>query len=660
MKWNVGPKRDHYEDLSTLTGHDTRKHKKSHFLTIFLTSVFVVGLLVCTLYLREKRIEQQKVRKHVLLSQQKEESEVVAEATVEVQEIHLEEAHLGSLPPLHTPDPKVDPEPSPSKIGEYEYAAVAVDSIPCSTVGKKVMLDGGNAIDSAIATMYCNGVVNPQSMGIGGGFIMTIYLANGTKLALIARETAPAGASKDMYHGDPSLLRYGPYASGVPGFVAGTWELKQRLGNPKITWQRLIQPAVDLCFEGITLNNHAYRMLHQEEERVRADPGLASIFVNPITGEIWEEGDIFTFPNLGQTLRKIALNGPKEFYEGETAKSLIEDIQKAGGILTLEDLKNYRVVWEEPVTHQLKHMGYTLVSSPPPGSGAILASILGVMDAYQPSAMDRHRPLQWHRFIEACKFGFAKRTQMGDWRYEPIREQVVDLVRNLTSQDWVEHIKASIDDTQTYLDPGHYGADVSLTEDHGTCHHSVLSPDGDAVSVTASVNLIWGCKFMSPKTGIIMNNQMDDFASPNVTSAYNVPPAPNNFIAPGKRPMSSMSTTIVLDEAGRVISVIGASGGTKIITAVAQVLLRVLYLGQDVKQAVDARRYHHQLFPMNLGYEEGVTQWLVEGLREFGHNITDSKFRVGGAAVQAIFVDPKTGVIQANADFRKGGTADGF
>jgi len=393
---------------------------------------------------------------------------------------------------------------------------------------------------------------------------------------------------------------------------------------------------------------------------VRKDPGLSSVFINKDTQEIYEEGDIFKFRSLGETLRKIALNGPKEFYEGETAKNLVDDIQKAGGIITMEDLASYKVQWEEPITHQLKNMGYTIVSSPPPGSGAILASILGVMDAYQPTALDRHRPLSWHRFIEACKFGFAKRTEMGDWRYGPIRDQVVDLVTNLTSQDWVEHIKTSIDDTRTYLDAEHYGAESSLHEDHGTCHHSVLSPDGDAVSVTASVNLIWGCKFMSPTTGIIMNNQMDDFASPNITSAYNVPPSPNNFIAPGKRPMSSMSTTIILDNDGRVISVIGASGGTKIITAVAQVLLRVLYLGQDVKQAVDARRYHHQLFPMNLGYEDGVTQWLVEGLKDYGHNTTDSKFRVGGAAVQAIFVDPKTGVIQANADFRKGGTADGF
>ena len=286
---------------------------------------------------------------------------------------------------------------------------------------------------------------------------------------------------------------------------------------------------------------------------------------------------------------------------------LVKDIQAAGGIITLSDLAGYRVRWEDPVEHKLHNLGHTVISSPPPGSGAILASILGVMDSYRPTPRDKHRPLTWHRFVEACKFGYAGRTEMGDWHSPEIREMMIEMIRNLTSQAWVEHIRTKIDDSRTFLDPEHYGAKESLTEDHGTCHHSFLSPDGDAVSVTASINLILGCKFLSPSTGIIMNNQMDDFASPNITSAYDVPPARNNFISPGKRPMSSMSTTIVVDSEGRVIAVAGASGGTKIITATAQTLFRLLYLGDDVKQAVDARRLHHQLFPMNLNYEDGIT-----------------------------------------------------
>lgn len=644
-----------YRDESSPPQSSSNQSRYSQVITILITSLCLAGL-VATICLSLHPAPEPHLFEIVLPEQIKS----VPEFVPVIEHSSGGWSRLGHLPPPDTPDPKVDPGPSPSLMGQYGYAAVSVDSIPCAKIGKDVMLMGGNAIDSSIATMYCNTVVNSQSMGVGGGFIMTIYMANGTKLALIARETAPAAASKDMYHGNANLTHYGPLASGVPGFVAGTWELKQKLGNPAVSWESLLQPAIDMCFEGIIVNNHAYHMMHQERARVMSDPGLSGVFVNPRTGDIWSEGDVYTFPSLGRTLRAIALNGVKEFYEGKTGQNLVKDIQAAGGIITMEDMKNYKVQWEAPITHKLKNLGYTLISSPPPGSGAILASIMGVMDAYLPTPLDRHRPLAWHRFIEACKFGYATRTEMGDWNAPEIRDYVKEIVKNLTSQAWVNHVKSQIDDTKTYQDPRHYGAKTSLTEDHGTCHHSFLSPDGDAVSVTASVNLIWGCKFMSPSTGIIMNNQMDDFASPNITSAYDVPPSPNNFIAPGKRPMSSMSTTIVVDDRGRVVAVAGASGGTKIITATAQVLFRMFYLGQNVKEAVDARRLHHQLFPMNLNYEEGITTWIVDAMAAYGHNITYSKFRVGGAAVQAIRVDPSTGTIETNADFRKAGTVDGF
>jgi len=564
------------------------------------------------------------------------------------------------LPPPDTPDPQVDPEPSESEMGVFEYAAVSVDSIPCAKVGKDVMLRGGNSFDSAIATMYCNSVINSQSMGLGGGFIMTIYLSNGTSMALIARETAPAAATKDMFHGNANLSHYGPLASGVPGFVMGTWELKQRLGNPAITWESLLQPAIDFCFNGITVNFHAYHMMHQERERVKADPGLSSVFVNPRTGDIWNEGDVYTYKSLGESIQAIAKNGPGVLYDGPLGEKLVADVQKAGGIITMDDMRSYKVQWEETVSYKLKNSGYTLISSPPPGSGVITNSIVALMDLYEPVPMDKHRPLLWHRFVEACKFAFAKRTEMGDWTIPEIRQQVKDVVANLSSHDWVKTIKSKINDFQTNQDPEFYGAKTTFEEDHGTCHHCFLSPEGDAVSVTASVNLIWGCKFMSPSTGLIMNNQMDDFASPNITSAYNVPPSPNNFIAPGKRPMSSMSTTIVVDDQGRVVAVTGASGGTKIISATAQVLMNAFYLGKNVKEAVDSRRLHHQLFPMNLNYEDGTTTWLIDALKGYGHNMTYSKYRVGGAAVQAIIVDPSTGSITANADFRKKGAVDGF
>jgi len=640
-----------------------RRSRCQQLLLVGVTVVCIVSVVTCaclTITYAKNDYNRFVNHAHVLPEQLMSSNTINKKDGPKLDKEYINGFRVKGLPPPDTPDPQVDPEPSESELGLFEYAAVSVDSIPCAKVGKDVMLRGGNSFDSAIATMYCNSVINSQSMGLGGGFIMTIYLSNGTSLALIARETAPAAATKDMFHGNANLSHYGPLASGVPGFVMGTWQLKQRFGNPAISWESLLQPAIDFCFNGITVNFHAYHMMHQERDRVKADPGLRSVFVNPRTGDIWNEGDVYTYKSLGETIQAIAKNGPGVLYDGPIGESLVADIQKAGGIITMDDLRNYKVQWEETVSYKLKNSGYTLISAPPPGSGVITNSIVALMDLYEPVPMDKHRPLLWHRFVEACKFAFAKRTEMGDWTVPEIREQVKQVVANLSSHDWIVNIKSKINDFETSQDPDYYGAKTTFEEDHGTCHHCFLSPEGDAVSVTASVNLIWGCKFMSPSTGMIMNNQMDDFASPNITSAYNVPPAPNNFIAPGKRPMSSMSTTIVVDDQGRVHAVAGASGGTKIISATAEVLMNVMYLGKNVKEAVDTRRLHHQLFPMNLYYEDGITTWLIDAMKGYGHNMTYSKYRVGGAAVQAIVVDPATGTITANADFRKKGAVDGF
>lgn len=647
---------NHYESIDEDDRRDRNQCQQGVMMGISIVCIISVVACICVTITYAKEDYNRFVTHEDVLPQQF--MAVQPQAAKSIEEVVG--YSFGAHPPPDTIDPQVDPPPSESRKGNFQYAAVSVDSIPCAKVGKDVMMRGGNSMDSAVATMFCNSVVNSQSMGLGGGFIMTIYLANGTSLALIARETAPAAAFKDMFHGNSDLSHYGPLASGIPGFIMGNWELKQRFGNPSITWESLLQPAYDMCYNGIKLNNHAFHMLHQERERVMKDAGLAAVFVNPKTGDIYQEGDVYTYNSLGDTIKAIAEEGPGIFYNGYIGENLVKDVQAAGGIITMDDLRGYKVQWEETVSYKLVNKGLTLISSPPPGSGVITNSIVGVMDLYNPDPLDKHRPLYFHRLVEATKFAFAKRTDMGDWTRPEIREHVKEIVANLSSPVWSQNIKEKINDFETSQDPAFYGAKTVFEEDHGTCHHCFLSPEGDAVSVTASVNLIWGCKFMSPSTGIIMNNQMDDFASPNITSAYDVPPAPNNFIAAGKRPMSSMSTTIVVDEQGRVVGVLGASGGTKIISAVAQVLLDVYYLNKDVKQAVDGRRLHHQLFPMNLFYEDGTTTWEIDALRGYGHNMTYSKYRVGGAAVQAIVVDKETGSITANADFRKRGEVDGF
>lgn len=565
---------------------------------------------------------------------------------------------LDSISPL----PLTEAAPSESREGRFLHGAVSVDSKPCANVGRDILARKGSAVDAAIAALFCNGVSNPHSMGLGGGFLMTIYLANGTSISLVARETAPMAASREMFSKGRSS-KYGPGASGVPGELLGYWEAKKRFGNPDIKWADLVQPAIDLCQKGIAISSALASALHRSEESIRKDPGLREIFIDPDTDKILVEGESYKDPVLAETLRRFSERGASELYtrENGTGAMLVADMASAGGLVTLEDLARYRTSWEQPVRADLPNTEFSLLSSPPPGSGAILAGILGLVGGYKPTPADRRSPLGWHRFLEACKFAYARRTLMGDWKHaesEGLEDEVSELVTNLTSSTWLDSTRGKISDTQTVNNASFYGAEFFNVEDAGTAHISVLSPAGDAVAVTSTVNLYFGSKFRSPSTGIIMNNQMDDFAYPDLINAFGVPPSENNMVAPGKRPVSSMSPSVVVNRAGRVVAVVGASGGTKITTAVAQVLYRVLFLGQGIKEAVDARRLHHQLYPNQVLYESGTTRWLVEGLQAFGHET--KLFPIGGSIVQALMVEPETGDIAANADFRKGGGVAGF
>jgi len=554
-------------------------------------------------------------------------------------------------------DPVSDPNPSFSRLGQFNQATVAVDSIPCSKVGKDVLLRNGTAVDAAIAVLFCNGVAQPQSMGVGGGFLMTIFLANGTSLALVARELAPEASTVDMFANQSSTV--GARTAGVPGEIKGYWEAKQRLGNPEISWSSLIEPAIKMSEEGIEVSSDCARALKRTEELIKNDPGMRSVYYIEEEKRVLVLGDHYVRPVLAKTLRRISEFGADDFYKGDTAEALVDDIERAGGILTKTDLENYSVSWENPVKAEIPNSGgLKVISSPPPGSGAVVAAILGIVGQYDPQPADKRRPISWHRFIEACKFAYAKRTLLGDWNYSPVKEEVEETVRYLTSSIWHSTIREKISEQTTNHDPKFYGAKFYNNEDHGTAHTSILSPAGDAVSVTSTVNHHFGGKFLSPKTGIILNNQMDDFSFPGLTNYFGVPPSINNFVHQGKRPLSSMSPSIVYDSDNRVVAVVGSSGGTKIITAVAQVLYNLLYLGQDVKQAVDSRRFHNQLYPDEVKYEIGTTKWMVGGLQKLGHNMV--RFPLGGSTIQAIMVDRETGAITANADFRKNGTVDGF
>ncbi|XP_068236155.1 scoloptoxin SSD14-like isoform X2 [Palaemon carinicauda] len=550
--------------------------------------------------------------------------------------------------------PAKEPPPSPSTLGEYDHAAVSSDGQPCAQIAKDILQRNGSAADAAIAGLFCVGVVNSQSMGLGGGFLMTYYdRSEGKAHTLIARETAPAAAFENMYDGEEDLMVKGGLAVGVPGEVRGYYEFYEKFGG-KIPWSDLIEPTLRLCEEGHPVNWHMARALKFSADDIMKEPSM-SVFINPETGEVYKEGEILRRPKLAETLR-VLQDEPDALYTGDLSKRLQEDIESFGGIITHEDLATYRPLWKEPMSVSLANGGLTMYSVPPPGSGHILGFILNIMDDYNinPSSFDDENVILSHqRFTEAMKWAYAKRTELGDADFVDISS----LLKNLTSDAYAADIQGQITDSRTFQDPEHYGAVSVLDDDHGTAHFSLLSPDGNAVSVTSTINLYFGAGIRSIQTGIVLNDEMDDFSAPNITSYFGIPPSPANFIRPGKRPLSSMCPTVFVDSRGDVRLIIGAAGGTKISSAVAWSSLRNLWLKDDIKKAIDARRIHHQIYPMTLSYEDGIVQKIVSGLEEIGH-IT-KKFSVGGSVICAV-ARAENGKIYANSDFRKAGEVDGF
>lgn len=544
--------------------------------------------------------------------------------------------------------------PSASKLGKYETAAVSSDAVPCSAIGKDVLVEGGNAVDAAIAAMFCTGTVHPHTSGIGGGFFMTIYdPATKTGWSLDSREVAPLAATANMFNGNSSLSQKGGLAVAVPGEIAGFWKAHQRFG--KLPWSRLILPSVIIAETGITVSRHLANALSDKSDEIKAEPSMW-YFLNEETGQVLEEDDVFRRPAFAQTLRDIASYGIESFYNGTIGDRLVEDIHKRNGIITKEDLMQYSADWMEPVRVQLKD-NLVMYSMPPPGSGVLAAYILNILDLFaqeNENQVSDTEPLTYHRMAEAFKHAYAQRTKLADPRFVP---EVSELASNLTSEEWAIDTRAKINDSFTSNDPAYYGAVTYTPDDKGTSHTSVLDADGMAVSATTTVNLYFGAGFTSEQTGIIPNDEMDDFSSPNVTNAFGVPPSEANFIQPGKRPLSSMTPTIIVDSAtGKVRSVVGASGGTKITTAVVYTIIQNLWFGKTIKEAIDRPRIHHQLFPMTFEYETGFPKDITDNMLTKNHVL--SEFQVG-SSVHGLTVE-SDGYIYANADHRKGSDVAGI
>ncbi|XP_029177742.1 glutathione hydrolase 1 proenzyme-like isoform X1 [Nylanderia fulva] len=537
---------------------------------------------------------------------------------------------------------------SSSKMGQYRKGAVSTNGIECAKIGADILQDkNGSAVDAAIGALLCEGVASLHSMGLGGGFFMTIWDAkNKTMDYLDARETAPMAATEDMFDGNAHLAMYGGLAVAVPGELMGYWEAHKKYG--RLPWSELFEPAIKLCETGSLINDYLAGYLVSKEPMIRNESSLAKILINPNTGRVWIAGDRIKRPQLAKTLKLIAQHGVDIFYRGNITDNLVREITSFKGIITKEDFAAYRAIWKKPIS--LKMGNLTFYSAPPPGSGAILMLILNILHRVLPA---NNENIIWQRIVETFKWAYARRTELGDPDFV---DGIDSILANLTSADFAEIIKGKIKDDRTSQDPRDYGAVTETPEDSGTAHVSVLAPDGSAVSVTSTINQVFGAMIRSESTGIIFNDEMDDFSSPNITNGFGLPPSPANFIRPGKRPLSSMCPTIVVDQNNNVRLVIGAAGGTKITSSVAISMALHLLSNYNIKEAIDARRLHHQLFPMNVENEKYFCPDTLNYLNKVGHNITT--YSGIGSAITA--VSKENGLLTANSDYRRQGSVAGY
>jgi len=534
-----------------------------------------------------------------------------------------------------------------SASGSYQYAAVVTGSEICSQVGNDILArHRGNAVDAAVAALFCIGVVYPHSAGIGGGSFFTVYhKSSGQFYSVDSRETAPAAANRDMYTAPENRRKSvrGGQAAGVPGEVLGLYQLYTRLGSGSVAWSALVLPTARLCEDGVPLSKATHIALNRVKNLTGFDP-----YFNGKTPH--SVGTKIKLPELARTYRAIA-DDPMSFYTGTLAEQLVEDLSEKDGIITKSDLENYQVAWRTPTKMDLPG-NLSVYSIPPPGSGPVLSYILGILAGYgmgpQDIATTDKEVLTLHRAAEAFKFAFSKRSELGDGFNESVPQMM--------SQEFCDVTRQKIDDLRTHPTQ-YYSPHFDNTEDAGTAHLSVIDGDGNAVSATSTINHYFGNKVRGRRTGVVFNNEMDDFSIPHSTNSFGLPASPANYISPGKRPMSSMCPAIVFDHSKqRVRMVTGAAGGSKITTTTAMNILDVLWLGLSLPESVDRPRHHHQLFPETLMIEHTFKQEIRLGLQRLGHKLSPKSF--GISVVQAI--DVTDTAVVGTADFRKGGEPKGF
>ncbi|KAG0026785.1 hypothetical protein BGZ81_006093 [Podila clonocystis] len=528
-----------------------------------------------------------------------------------------------------------------------KHGAVATEEIHCSEIGVQVLKDGGNEVDAAVASCLCIGTVNMFSAGIGGGGFMSIRLPNGTVEVIDFRETAPAGATPKMYVKNPILAQKGGLSVGVPGEIRGLALAHSRYG--KLPWEKLFAPAVKMAREGWPIGPELARRIQVYRVMMESEPDWSRVFAP--NGTALREGQRIKRPALADTLETIGREGPEAFYTGPIAQNMVDHIQANGGILTMKDMKAYKPLIKEPMVGY--YQGRKIYTTPAPTSGPILISILNILERYNLGHLKDDATVDVHRLVEAMKFGYAQRTELGD----PDFNDLAAKIESILNKDTAGAIRANISDERTFP-VEYYNPHWEPIENHGTTHMSTVDVDDMAVALTSTVNLIFGSKLMDPKTGIILNDEMDDFSIPGTPNAFGLQPSPYNYPEPGKRPLSSCVPTIV-ERDGHFDMALGGSGGSRILTSVLQIILNVYNHDLNIMEAIENPRVHHQLMPNVVDIESGFSSSAVKFLATRGHNVTVSEITLGKSEVQAV-MRKADGVVYAASDSRKHGIAAGY
>jgi gamma-glutamyltranspeptidase/glutathione hydrolase len=566
--------------------------------------------------------------------------------------LHLSAASLGfGQVPAPAPAPLTSRSTPPLSIPAAQpvtarHGMVVAQEARAAGIGAAILENGGNAVDAAVAMGFAMAVTYPRAGNLGGGGFMVIHRPGQDPVAIDYRETAPAAMTRDVFlddHGeaDPKKSRESGLGVGVPGTVAGLALAHQRFGSGKFSLAELIAPAIPLARDGIPVEDDIADSLPQAIERLARWPSTAKIFLRD--GDVLKPGDLLVQSDLAATLEAIARGGPAAFYTGPIGERIAIAVREAGGLMTPADLEAYKPMLRPPVRGSYR--GYDIVSMPPPSSGGVhLIEMLNILEGYDLGKAGAGGPEAVHLIAETMKRAYADRALfMGD------PDSVTVPVAGLTSKAYAAKLRAGIDPTRARPSSDIRLGEPAPAEGQNTTHFSVIDRDGIAVSNTYTLNLSYGVGLVAEGTGVLLNNELDDFAAkPMTPNAYGLVGFDANAPGPGKRPLSSMTPTIVLKD-GKPVLITGSPGGSRIITAVLNTIVNVIDFRMAVAQAVTAPRVHHQWLPDKLFVEPGLPADTIAALQARGHTVEETR---PFGSVNSIAVTPNGLVGAADARSR--------